>query len=205
MHPGRSLVAHSSTASRTECDVFAFAYGQTVAAEEVADLPDLGVAVGRLRQAGSGEIILVGYGAGGLIARQFVENQPASGVTKVIQVCRTERRFELGAAGAAAQSPRRLPGIADQAGAAADAQGPQRSAGPSPPAWEFACIVGTGGINGDGLVSLPSQWSEDLQSQGIPAYPLAANHWLAMRSAGRERNCSRNWSAPRSRTGVRRR
>ena len=70
-----------------------------------------------------------------------------------------------------------------------------------PAGVEFACIVGTGGINGDGLVSLPSQWSEDLQRQGIPAYPLAANHWLAMRSA-KGAELLANWSAPAAALGC---
>ena len=41
----------------------------------------------RLRQAGYSEVILLGFSAGGVVARQFVEDNPAAGVTRVIQVC----------------------------------------------------------------------------------------------------------------------
>jgi hypothetical protein len=45
---------------------------------------------------------------------------------------------------------------------------------------EFACVVGTGGISGDGIVAESSQWSKDLQDQGIPAYRVRTSHSDAM-------------------------
>jgi len=47
---------------------------------------------------------------------------------------------------------------------------------------EFACIVGTGTVNGDGVVSNRSQYPPDLQRQGVPAYPLNSTHWMLLRS-----------------------
>jgi hypothetical protein len=46
---------------------------------------------------------------------------------------------------------------------------------------EFACVVGNGTVVGDGVVSCRSQWTADLQRQGIPAFPVPTTHWLATR------------------------
>src|SRR5579859_6205133 len=70
-----------------DADVYAFAYAQTAAADEIPEIADLGVWVERLRKLGYKEIVLIGYSAGGVIAREFVEDNPDIGVTKVIQVC----------------------------------------------------------------------------------------------------------------------
>jgi hypothetical protein len=50
-----------------------------------------------------------------------------------------------------------------------------------PPDIDFICLVGTGEIIGDGLVSCASQWPADLQSQGIPAASIHVIHPLAVR------------------------
>src|SRR5262249_43539858 len=70
-----------------EADVYAFAYAQNASVDEVAESPDLSDAVRRLRLRGYTEIVLIGHSAGGLIARQLVEDNPNVGVSKVIQVC----------------------------------------------------------------------------------------------------------------------
>jgi hypothetical protein len=46
---------------------------------------------------------------------------------------------------------------------------------------QFVCVVGTGSGYGDGIVSLRSQWPEDLQRQGVPAVLLRAWHRKAVR------------------------
>jgi hypothetical protein len=38
-------------------------------------------------------------------------------------------------------------------------------------------------VGGDGIVSRSSQWSEDLQKQGIPAHLLRAAHWDSVKIA----------------------
>src|SRR5262249_31877360 len=70
-----------------DADVFALTYAQTVPADEIPTQPDFASDIRRLRQLGYQEIILAGFSAGGVIARQFVEDNPDSGVTRVIQVC----------------------------------------------------------------------------------------------------------------------
>ena len=47
---------------------------------------------------------------------------------------------------------------------------------------EFVCVVGTGTVVGDGMVSNRSQYPPDLQKQGIPAYPFSSTHWMVLRS-----------------------
>src|SRR5438105_12476829 len=68
-------------------DVYALAYGQVVAVEKVHEAVRLADRVRELRKAGYRDVVLVGHSAGGLIARHLVEDHPALGVTKVIQVC----------------------------------------------------------------------------------------------------------------------
>src|SRR5262249_16247162 len=45
-----------------------------------------------------------------------------------------------------------------------------------PPDVEFVCVVGTGALLGDGVVSSKSQWTEELQDQGVPAYAVCSTH-----------------------------
>jgi pimeloyl-ACP methyl ester carboxylesterase len=164
-----------------ESDIFAFSYGQTAPVTEIATQPDLGEGVRRLRQLGYTEIALVGYSAGGLVARQLVEDDPGVGVTKVIQVC----------------SPNGGAGLAKAKGIAGAGQETflrsltreartrwllQRWDTPVPAGVQFVCVVGTGLLSGDGIVSTHSQWPEDLQRQGVPAVVLPTEHWEAMSS-----------------------
>jgi len=48
---------------------------------------------------------------------------------------------------------------------------------------EFVCVVGTGVWVGDGVVSSHSQWTPDLQAQGVPAVPVPTDHLSAVRSS----------------------
>jgi hypothetical protein len=48
---------------------------------------------------------------------------------------------------------------------------------------EFVCVVGTGMVTGDGIVSARSQWTPDLQAQGVPAVAVAKDHLAMPRSA----------------------
>ena len=79
-----------------DADVFAFAYGQNVPLEQIASAPELDKGLARLKEMGFAEIVLVGFSAGGLIAREYVEDHPHAGVTKVVQVCVAEWRGRLG-------------------------------------------------------------------------------------------------------------
>jgi pimeloyl-ACP methyl ester carboxylesterase len=163
-----------------EADVFAFSYGQTVSADEIAECPDLETHVQSLRREGYREIVLIGHSAGGVIARQFVEDHPECGVTKVIQVdapnggsgwavWKTVRSNQIDFLQSLTKPVRRrcLSERADKV---------------IPANVEFACVVGTGAVVGDGLVSTRSQYTPDLQRQGIPAYPFNSSHWMVLRS-----------------------
>jgi pimeloyl-ACP methyl ester carboxylesterase len=163
-----------------DADVFAFSYSQTVTADEIAECPELETNVRQLRLRGYREIVLIGHSAGGVIARQFVEDHPNCGVTKVIQVCapnagsgwatwQTVRANQIDFLQSLTKPARRR-----SLSARADKQIPAHI--------EFACVVGTGTVVGDGLVSTRSQYPPGLQLQGIPAYPFNSTHWMVLRS-----------------------
>jgi pimeloyl-ACP methyl ester carboxylesterase len=163
-----------------EADVFAFAYAQTVSADDIAECPELEKNVRRLRQEGYREIILLGHSAGGVIARQFIEDHPDCGVTKVIQVCAPN----AGSGWAKWQTVRanQIDFLVSLTKPARRRSLSERAEKGIPENIEFASIVGTGSIVGDGVVSNRSQYPPDLQKQGIPAYPFNSTHWLVLRT-----------------------
>jgi pimeloyl-ACP methyl ester carboxylesterase len=173
--PGSPLVK----AIAADADVFALTYAQTVPVNEILAQPDLGGDVRRLRQLGYREIVLAGFSAGGVIARQFVEDDPDCGVTRVIQVCTPNAGTgwaTVKGVVTAAQKPfvqslskqARVQALRDRVGKRI------------PDNVEFVCVIGTGLVFGDGIVSTRSQWPDDLQMQGIPAVQLDAEHWDAV-------------------------
>src|SRR5439155_22356850 len=81
--PGSPLVKRL----RKEADVFSFSYGQDFSIDDIVKTSSLAAEVAGLRKLGYRGIVLIGHSAGGLIARQLVEDNPNLGVTKVIQVC----------------------------------------------------------------------------------------------------------------------
>lgn len=163
-----------------EADVFSFAYAQNVSADDVAECPALTKQVRKLRQDGYREIVLVGHSAGGLIARQFVEDHPDCGATKVIQVCAPN----AGSGWAKLQTVRsnQIDFLDSLTKPARSRSLSQRADKEIPRNIEFACIVGTGTVVGDGLVSTRSQYPPGLQKQGIPAYPFNSTHWMLLRN-----------------------
>jgi pimeloyl-ACP methyl ester carboxylesterase len=163
-----------------EADVFAFIYGQTAAVSDIAAMPVLSEGVQRLRQSGYTEVVLVGFSAGGLIARQLVEDNPEVGVTRVIQVCAPN----LGSSLAKIKSsvgPAQESFLQSLTQRARSRTLQERRNKLIPPDVEFVCVVGNGLVVGDGVVSTRSQWSEDLQAQGVPAVVLSTEHWEALR------------------------
>jgi pimeloyl-ACP methyl ester carboxylesterase len=157
-----------------EADVFALAYGETLPVSDYADLPSLRQDIQSVRELGYREIVLIGVSAGGLIARQFVEDLPDSGVTKVIQVDTPN----FGTKWAVGKDVFRhsLTKKARQEFLQ------ERRDKRIPDSVQFVCVVGTGLVKSDGLVSIGSQWPEDLQKQGIPARTLHTTHLKASRS-----------------------
>ncbi len=164
-----------------DADVYAFHYAQTVALDEVARQPALVQAVRALRTAGYDEVTLVGYSAGGVIARLFVEDVPNSGVTKVVQVCAPNAGSEwtvLSHGVRAVQVPFVRSLTKEDRAAAAKTRADKTI----PPHVEFVCIVAAMNWMGDGVVRRDAQWTPDLQAQGVPAEVLFIPHIGAMYS-----------------------
>lgn len=165
----------------SSADVFAFAYGQNVAVEEIAGVPGLGDNIRRLRELGYTRVVLIGHSAGGLIARQFVEDHPNAGVTKVIQVCSPNGGCAMARFDTGVRKDQRsfLNSLTKESRAAFLKGRPDKKI---PASVQFVCVVGEGAGMGDYLVSNESQWPGDLQAQGIPAIALKTTHFTVMRS-----------------------
>jgi pimeloyl-ACP methyl ester carboxylesterase len=176
--PGSTLVR--SLAS--DADVFAFTYGQAIPVGDVAALPSFHACVQDVRRMGYAEIVLVGFSAGGLVARQFVEDNPDSGVTKVVQVCAPNGGSNWAELTPGVR-PSQQPFLESLTRRARIQCLRDRRDKRIPAGTEFICVVGTRFGSSDGLVSTRSQWTEELQEQGIPAIPLRAEHLAAVRGA----------------------
>lgn len=161
---------------KKEGDVFAFAYSQNVALDDIAASADLRAAFKRLKDAGYAELVLVGHSAGGLIARQFVEDNADHGVAKIVQVCTPNRGSTWGKSTFAVRENQEafLKSLSKEARA-------KRTDKKIPTAVDFACIVGDVTGIGDVVVSDEGQWPEDLRKQGIPAVQVRTDHYSAMR------------------------
>jgi len=163
-------------------DVFAFGYAQTVSVDDVAQAPGLRDAVTKLRKAGYKEIVLVGHSAGGVIARQFAESNPDSGVTKVIAVAAPfagaeAATFKIGYPKVQAPFVKSLtPEVRLEV-----TKTNKLAIGPD---VDFACVVcKLKRVETDGLVQIRSQWPEDLRQLGVPAVLSHVSHFEAMESA----------------------
>jgi pimeloyl-ACP methyl ester carboxylesterase len=163
-------------------DVYSFAWGQNGGLNAVVNHSALPQAIKKLKFMGYDEVVLIGHSAGGLIARMLVEDQPELGVTKVIQVCSPNGGAPLAEVAFAVRrdqesllrsltTAERRKCLESRCGCAI------------PEKTQFLCVVGCASLGTDGLVPITSQWTEDLQKQGIPAVRLSTTHWTAMRSA----------------------
>jgi len=161
-------------------DVYGFAYSQDACLNDIVAASKLDEDVATLRKLGYTEIVLVGHSAGGVLARQFVEDHPQCGVTKVIQVCPPNGGSEL------AKIPpfRKIqkPFMDCLTKESRQECLMQRKDKTIPTGVEFLCIIGTGGNNGDGVVCRECQWTEELRKQGIPAICVPVSHAQAMRT-----------------------
>lgn len=165
-----------------DSDVFGFHYAQTSMVDEIARSPALIRSVNSLREAGYSEIVFVGFSAGGIIARQFVEDQPnAGGVTKVVQVCSPNNGSDwtiLTKGVRAAQ----VPFVESLKRDARLSMAQQRSDRLIPNHVEFVCLVTVTDLISDGVVRRDSQWPIELQNQGVPAETIFRTHVGAMYS-----------------------
>jgi pimeloyl-ACP methyl ester carboxylesterase len=194
VHPFRNEIAAHATFSgwqlpgstlvetlKKEADVFAFAYSQNVAIDEIAGVPLLAESIRRLRLLGYAELVLIGHSAGGLVARQFVEDYPDAAITKVIQVCAPNHgagmaQFEPGVR----KNQRPFLHSLSKEGRAEALK--IRAGKRIPSNLPFVSVAGDGTGLGDGVVSRESQWPPDLQAQGIPVYRWRTMHFTVMRS-----------------------
>jgi hypothetical protein len=166
--PGSHLVKELSA----HADVYSFGYGQNVPVDAVAHAPPLRERIRELKGQGYRHVVLLGHSAGGLIARQLVEEYPDAGVTKVIQVCAPNGGSRCSWLAPFVKKAQR-PFVRSLSADARRAAG----AGKRVPAdVQFLCVVGTR----DWVVSCPCQWPADLQNQGIPAVALPLAHDSAM-------------------------
>jgi pimeloyl-ACP methyl ester carboxylesterase len=163
-------------------DVFVFAYGQNASVDTITNDSKLADNIAELRKLGYKDIVLVGHSAGGLIARQFVEDHPDAGVTKVVQVCAPNGGSPL----AGFQGPKSQQAFM----ACLTEKGRQqcmkdRSAKQIPAKIQFVCVVarGDGNVGTDGVVPCVNQWTADLQKQGIPAIGILGDHRQIVRDA----------------------
>jgi pimeloyl-ACP methyl ester carboxylesterase len=162
-----------------DSDVYSFAYAQNAAVDDVANVPDLKASIQHLRQLGYRSVVLVGYSAGGLVVRRYVEDVADCGVDKVIQVC--PPNGGSGWAQVKAVQPDQIDFMNSLTKQARRQTQRDRGGKKIPDNIQFACIVGTGAVNGDGLVLTRCQWTDDLQRQGIPVYPVLTSHWQVVR------------------------
>src|SRR5215813_2898491 len=125
-----------------QADVYAFAYAQNVPVDEVARSGRLLESVRFLRSLDYREIVLVGHSAGGLVARQFVEDHPDEGVTKVIHVCTPNGGSSLAKLPASCGAQRVfLKSLTKQERRKSLAGRRDKHI---PPGVDFVCVVGTG-------------------------------------------------------------
>ncbi|HLG42877.1 MAG TPA: hypothetical protein VI643_05890 [Planctomycetota bacterium] len=170
----------------THADLFAFSYSQNAAVDEIAGAKNkegktFADFVAQLKSAGYREIVLVGFSAGAVMARLFVEDNPDAGVTKVIQVCPPNAGSGWGSAGFAVRETQE-PFVASLSKEARRKSAEMRAKN-IPASVEFVVLMGTGAGSGDSVVTCESQWPQDLQKQGIPVAAVSVLHFQAMRTS----------------------
>ena len=141
--------------------------------------------------------MLIGHSAGAVIARQFAENYPDAGVTKVVQVAAPNTGSEFAAVFKTGYPKAQAPFIHSLApGARVEVMRlERRELGPK---VEAVCVVcKSPRIDGDGLVPVASQWPDDLRQQGVPAALVNASHFDAMKSAAAVPNDQTTFTAAR--------
>jgi pimeloyl-ACP methyl ester carboxylesterase len=174
-----------------DSDVYAFAYAQTVPVEEIAAAAGLVDGVNRLKGLGYSQIVLVGHSAGGLVARQFVEDQNYRLVTKVIQIASPNAGSTLAEICEGPVPKTQEPFLKSLTKEARKAFLKERTDKMIPHGVQFVSVVCRAGtsagrlpdldLSGDLVISCETQWPFDLQEQGIPAVALRTNHESAMR------------------------
>ena len=164
-----------------DSDVFSFAYAQTAPVGEVSHGAGLHDAVARLRKAGYTEVVLIGHSAGGVVARQFVERFPDAGVTKVIAVAAPFAGVEF--ATLKFGYPKVQTPFVQSLAPDVRAEAVKANKNPLGKDVQIVCVVcKLKLVETDGLVSVASQWPDDLQKFGVPIVLAPVNHFAVMQS-----------------------
>ena len=162
-------------------DVFGFSYAQTVPVDGVCWSDGLRRAVKELKAAGYRDVVLVGHSAGGVIVRQFAEQFPDAGVTKVIIVAAPHNGSPWALVPQFGLAPNQEPFIKSLAPRPRLRQCLRCK--PMADGLEVCCVVcKLPRLAGDTIVPAASQWPEEFQKQGIPAALVPVNHFDAVRS-----------------------
>jgi hypothetical protein len=159
--------------------VFGFSYSQNRKVQEIP--PSLLPHILKLKADGYGEIVLVGFSAGALIARQFVEDHPEAGVRKVIQVCPPNGGSDLGKLDRAARESQEIFIRSLRKDERERILRERAEKGVKvPDGVEFVVVLGSVAGSGDCVVSREAQWTPDLRDQGIPVARIDLPHCFAM-------------------------
>jgi hypothetical protein len=163
-------------------DIYGLSYAQVTPVEWVCHCEGIQQAVKKLNSAGYQDITLIGHSAGGLISRHFVENYPNSGVTKVISVASPHQGSFWANIPQIGLPSSQIPFIKSLAPGYRSSEKVMKR--DFPDSVQFCCVIcQLPRLNTDSVVSVDSQWPEDLQKQGIPASVVRLNHFEAVRSS----------------------
>src|SRR5204862_7217419 len=122
------------------------------------------------------------HSAGGLVARQVVEDNPDLGVTKVIQGCVPNAGTPSAKTKVHASQQAFIDSLTPESRQKAlEARGAKRI----PAGIEFVCVLGHLDATNetDGVVPCICQWSPDLRKQCIPVVSLEVSHHQTTRTA----------------------
>lgn len=179
-HPWFEPRAPLLAALAPDFDVYALGYAQTLPLDAVASSSGMRSAVARLKRAGYREIVLIGHSAGGIVAHQFAERYPDSGVTKIIPVAAPYLGSDLAEIGFGLPKTQvaYIKSIAPQ---------PRREATalltPLPKHIDICCVsCKITYLTNDILVNLESQWPPEVRRHGIPTTLVGVNHFDALKA-----------------------
>ena len=161
--------------------LYAFSYSQNVPVSQIAST--LAPLVKDLREMKYKEIILVGFSAGALVVRQFVEDFPDAGVTRVIQVSPPNGGSSWGKiARMVRESQEVFVRSLSEESRAAFLSARAKKGIKIPKKTEFVVVMGRLVGFGDTAVDPGAQWPEGLRKQGVPVHSIGGVHSFAMRT-----------------------
>lgn len=163
-----------------DADVYGYSYAQTRSVDDVVFSRGLREGIGAIKAAGYKEVVLVAHSAGGLVCRRFVETFPDAGVTKVVTVASPFAGSGWAKLPGFTLPKTQVPFIQSLSPESREQCMKDRTA-KLPDGLEFGVVLCKANRRDDDtVVSLKSQWPEDLQKQGVPVVLAACGHMEAM-------------------------